>query len=83
MQFSVFLSFYRDAVINGYHVPKGSHIMPNLYAIHMNGHHYEQPDIFKPERFIVKDKIYMPPNYLPFSSGKYYMKNFASLTFGK
>ena len=41
-----------DDVFDGYHIPKGSTIIPNSYTIHRDARLYPEPELFKPERFI-------------------------------
>lgn len=61
-----------DTDILGYHVPKDTPIIGNLYALHYNNSIWEEPEKFKPERFLdlngnlclSKDKS------LPFGAGK-------------
>lgn len=36
----------------GYHIPKGSIILPNIWAMNMNEKHYEHPERFNPERYL-------------------------------
>lgn len=59
-----------DATIGGYLIPKGTHVLPNLYGIHMNPKLWDNPEKFDPSRFIVNDKTIMPEFFIPFSVGR-------------
>ena len=45
-----------DDVYGDYYIPKGTWITGNLWAIHRNPSEYPDPDEFKPERFITRDR---------------------------
>jgi cytochrome P450 len=36
----------------GYHIPKGTIILPNIWAMNMNEKQYDQPGRFNPERYL-------------------------------
>ena len=40
------------ALLAGYHIPKGSIILPNIWAMNMNEKQYEHPERFNPERYL-------------------------------
>ncbi|KAI9282733.1 cytochrome P450 [Sporodiniella umbellata] len=44
----------KDIVVNGYHIPQGATIIANIAAMHLNSKIYENPEQFKPERFLKK-----------------------------
>ncbi|XP_040275681.1 cytochrome P450 1A1-like [Bufo bufo] len=44
-----------DAVLNGYFIPKNTCILVNLYQVHHDPALWEDPDCFKPERFLDKE----------------------------
>lgn len=46
-----------DDVYDGFHIPKGSTIIPNSYSIHRDTRLYPEPERFKPERFIRDGKL--------------------------
>ncbi|THH27825.1 hypothetical protein EUX98_g6365 [Antrodiella citrinella] len=44
-----------DDVYDGYHIPKGTAVIPNAWAMLHDPEDYPEPELFKPERFIGKD----------------------------
>ncbi|XP_069619482.1 cytochrome P450 1A1-like [Ranitomeya imitator] len=45
----------RDTILNGYFIPKNTCIFVNLYQVHHDPTLWEDPECFKPERFLDKD----------------------------
>lgn len=68
--FLIIFVIFRDATLNGFFIPKNTHIIPNLWAIHMDPELWDEPEAFRPERFIVDNKVVKPPYFMPFSVGK-------------
>lgn len=67
----IFLSLKNsDATLGGYYIPKGTHIVPNLWGVHMDPKLWNDPEAFNPDRFLVDDKVVKPPYFMPFSVGK-------------
>lgn len=62
--------FYSDAYLSGYLIPKDTHVLPNLYAIHMDPKLWDDPDKFDPSRFLKNGKVTRPDYFIPFSVGK-------------
>jgi cytochrome P450 len=58
-----------DACLAGFLIPKDTHVLPNLYAIHMDPTLWKDPDTFDPTRFLKDGKIFKPDYFLPFSVG--------------
>ncbi|KAG8187878.1 hypothetical protein JTE90_002423 [Oedothorax gibbosus] len=61
-----------DTTVGGYNIPKGTTVLGNRWAVHMNPKHWEDPDSFIPERFLTKDGLstQKSAHYMPFSVGK-------------
>ncbi|XP_023894904.1 cytochrome P450 CYP82D47 [Quercus suber] len=66
--------FTEDCTIGGYHVPKGTRLIPNLWKIQTDHHKWSDPLKFKPERFLTthKDVDFKGQNFefIPFGSGR-------------
>ncbi|ESK85381.1 cytochrome p450 [Moniliophthora roreri MCA 2997] len=51
-----------DDIYEGYHIPKGSWIIPNILAMNHDPATYGQdPDVFRPERFLNEDGTHKEP----------------------
>lgn len=62
-----------DTVYKDYFIPKGSVVIPNIGAVHMDPAFWEQPEEFRPERFFKSDGSGLmpkPERVIPFSVGK-------------
>ncbi|XP_035221675.1 vitamin D 25-hydroxylase-like [Stegodyphus dumicola] len=63
-----------DAVVAGYDIPKGTEIIANAWAVHHDPEYWEEPEKFKPERFLVEENGKLtttkPESYVPFSVGR-------------
>lgn len=60
----------QETELGGYKIPKGTHIVPNLWAVHMDPKLWPEPESFKPERFLKDGKIHVPSYFMPFSIGR-------------
>ena len=59
-----------STTLNSYKIPRHCLVFVNLYSLHMNENHWENPKEFRPERWIGKDgKIIKKDAFLPFSTG--------------
>ncbi|XP_043568978.1 steroid 17-alpha-hydroxylase/17,20 lyase [Chiloscyllium plagiosum] len=61
-----------DSSIDEYTVPKGTHVIVNLWAIHHDKDEWRNPDNFDPGRFLDENgkHIYSPSlSYMPFGAG--------------
>ncbi|XP_067393061.1 steroid 17-alpha-hydroxylase/17,20 lyase [Emydura macquarii macquarii] len=59
-----------DASIGEYTIPKGAHIVINLWSIHHDEKEWEKPGEFNPGRFLDEQGTQLPsPSYLPFGAG--------------
>ncbi|CAG7828731.1 unnamed protein product, partial [Allacma fusca] len=61
----------QDGTFAGYDIPKGTWILPNIYAIHHDAKLWGDPGNFRPERFLSTDEktVIKNDNVLPFSLG--------------
>ena len=62
-----------DTTLQGYHIPKGTTVLVNLWSLHHDPAIWDDPDKFIPERFLDKDGKFVPPKqdrFLPFSAGR-------------
>lgn len=51
-------------------IPKGGNVQMNLYSLHRNKEHWEDPECFRPERFISNGVVVNDEWLQPFSYGK-------------
>ena len=57
---------------NGYTIPKGAIVMPNLFSVAMDPEVFPEPEKFDPTRFLDDDgKVTGQNKIMPFSIGKY------------
>lgn len=71
-------TFQEGCEVNGFHIPEKTTLVVNGYAVMRDPEFWEDPEEFKPERFLVssrfgqqEDKIREKvPNYIPFGSGR-------------
>ncbi|KAH6810643.1 hypothetical protein C2S51_024405 [Perilla frutescens var. frutescens] len=63
-----------DCHISGYFVPKGTHLIVNLWKLHRDPNAWSAPDEFRPERFLDENKHINFKGqcfeFIPFSSGR-------------
>ncbi|XP_075543266.1 vitamin D 25-hydroxylase-like [Dermacentor variabilis] len=62
-----------DVVVDGLLIPKGTTVMPNLWAVHMDPKMWKDPAKFDPTRFLPADGSALtarPEHVIPFSIGK-------------
>lgn len=51
----MFLSFFlEETTLNGYNIPKGASLVLNMHACHRNPKVFDEPDEFKPTRYITE-----------------------------
>lgn len=63
--------FNSDVTLNGYHIPTGAQIIPLQHFVHNDPNLWDEPEAFKPERFInAEGKVKKPDCFLPFGVGK-------------
>ncbi|KAH6810642.1 cytochrome P450 [Perilla frutescens var. frutescens] len=63
-----------DCRVSGYHVPKGTRILVNVWKLHRDPRLWQEPDEFVPERFLTKhaevDFTGHHHEFIPFGSGR-------------
>ena len=57
-------------MIDGYIIPKDTHVIPLLYAMHMDPKVWDEPEKFVPERFLKDGKVHKPCHFMPFGCGQ-------------
>ena len=69
----IFHGALADTEFHGFTIPKGSMIMANHYSVHKNPKYWNDPEEFKPERFLSQDGQTVQRQqeaFMPFSVGK-------------
>ncbi|KAG5862566.1 hypothetical protein JTB14_032408 [Gonioctena quinquepunctata] len=62
----------RDTQLLGYTIPKDVLVIGNLYGCMLeDGGSFEDPLLFKPERFMKNGRISIPDDFIPFGMGKH------------
>lgn len=62
-----------DTSLAGFQIPRHTHVFYNLYAIHHDERYWQDPEEFRPERWLDEEGRYFPgahAPFLPFSAGK-------------
>lgn len=57
-------------LVTGYKIEKGSLLFLNNYELSMSTELWEEPEKFKPERFLRDGKLVKPEHFLPFGGGR-------------
>jgi len=61
----------RDVVVDGFHLPKGLTVVPQISAVFIDDGAFENPEEFRPERFLdAEGKLQKCEALIPFSVGK-------------
>lgn len=62
----------RTIEFEGYTIPKNAHVIPLLHAVHMDPETWDEPEKFRPERFLNEDhtSVHRPENFMPFGIGQ-------------
>lgn len=61
----------QDTTLNGYAIPAGSTIFVSIYSIHRHPAHWEEPEMFKPERFLTRgEEKQHRLAFMPFGAGQ-------------
>lgn len=61
-----------STAVNGFFIPKGTHVVINLWAIHHDEELWEEPEEFLPSRFLDQSgqKLIKKDGFMAFGSGK-------------
>ncbi|XP_039258476.2 cytochrome P450 2B1-like [Styela clava] len=69
----VFHKTNEEATLNGYTIPKNTTVCPNIWSVHFDPNLFENPRVFRPERFLDRDGKFVKSNHvIPFSIGPRY-----------
>ncbi|KAG8288514.1 hypothetical protein J6590_016639 [Homalodisca vitripennis] len=61
----------RDVQLGGYTIPQGVQVVPHIHAVHMDPTLWDQPNQFRPERFLTPEgKVFKPDYFIPFGVGR-------------
>ena len=61
----------RETTIQGYNIPQNTIVISNLWAVLHDPKIWNDPEVFKPERFLKEGgKVDLPKEWIPFSTGK-------------
>lgn len=62
----------QDTTINGVSIPKNAIVFPLLWSVHRDPDVWDDPEVFKPERFLGKEgALIKREEFIPFNAGKY------------
>ncbi len=60
----------KDCMLDNIYLPKDTIIIIPLWALHLDPDNFEEPNLFKPERFLAENEDSIKPyTYLPFATG--------------
>ncbi|XP_062987908.1 cytochrome P450 2J1-like [Elgaria multicarinata webbii] len=60
----------KDVKVNGYLIPKGAYIVPDLHSVLLDPERWETPEKFNPNHFLDKDGHFVArEEFLPFGAG--------------
>ena len=62
-----------DTSLQGYHIPKDTTVLGHLWSLHHDPEIWEDPNDFRPQRFLDEDGNFLPPkadHFYPFSAGR-------------
>ncbi|KAF9418311.1 hypothetical protein HW555_004844 [Spodoptera exigua] len=61
----------QDTFIGNYRIPQGAMVIPLQWALHMDPDVWEEPEVFRPQRFLAEDgSLLKPQEFIPFQTGK-------------
>lgn len=60
-----------DVELSGFHLPKGTTVLPQYGTVQFDTHYFDEPEKFKPERFLDSAGVFKKrPELNPFGMGK-------------
>ena len=62
-----------DTTLQGYHIPRNTTVFANLWSLHHDPEIWDNPNEFRPTRFLNEESNFVPPKpdqFLPFSAGR-------------
>ena len=62
-----------DTTLQGYSIPKGTTVLTNVWSLHHDPEIWDEPEAFRPERFLDEEGNFVPPKadrFLQFSAGR-------------
>ena len=75
-------SVLEDVEFRGYAIPKGTTVITNLYTVHRDEKIWDEPDVFRPSRFLDEEgKVLRREELIPFSAGKYSIKYYKEIPY--
>uniref|UniRef100_A0A6G1R778 Cytochrome P450, family 2, subfamily J, polypeptide 22 n=1 Tax=Hypotaenidia okinawae TaxID=2861861 RepID=A0A6G1R778_9GRUI len=60
----------KDIVLDGFHIPKGTVLLPNLTSVMFDKEEWETPNSFNPGHFLKDGQFWKREAFMPFSIGK-------------
>ncbi|NXC50961.1 CP2J2 protein, partial [Penelope pileata] len=60
----------KDTVLAGFHLPKGTMMIPNMSSVMFDEKEWETPHTFNPEHFLKDGQFWKREAFMPFSIGK-------------
>ncbi|KAM6262222.1 cytochrome P450 2J2-like [Porphyrio hochstetteri] len=60
----------KDTVLDGFHIPKGTVLLPNLTSVMFDKKEWETPNSFNPGHFLKDGQFWKREAFMPFSIGK-------------
>lgn len=58
-------------MLGGYRIPGGAQVIPLLHKVHMDENLWDEPEKFKPSRFLTPEgKVHKPEYFMPFGVGR-------------